>query len=246
MRTVSADPFLPDSEQEASDYLDRLFDLQVQGLVARVANTGLHRLVLGVSGGLDSTLALLVAILLVLNYTPLGYLQIGPLSASLLTVPVAIGAMTMNPMAGAILGGVFGATSFIQAVEGKSAMGAALFQVSPAGTFVVCFVARVLMGLCTALIFNALRKAMPKNEKLACFLGGLSAPVLNTVFFMGFLVLIFYNCDYVQNLANTLGAQNAFMFIVLLVGVQAIFEWVLCCVVAGAVSLPVRKYLKMN
>ena len=166
-------------------------------------------------------LALLVAILLVLNYTPLGYLQIGPLSASLLTVPVAIGAMTMNPMAGAILGGVFGATSFIQAVEGKSAMGAALFQVSPAGTFVVCFVARVLMG-------------------------GLSAPVLNTVFFMGFLVLIFYNCDYVQNLANTLGAQNAFMFIVLLVGVQAIFEWVLCCVVAGAVSLPVRKYLKMN
>ena len=171
-------------------------------------------------------LALLVAILLVLNYTPLGYLQIGPLSASLLTVPVAIGAMTMNPMAGAILGGVFGATSFIQAVEGKSAMGAALFQVSPAGTFVVCFVARVLMGLCTALIFNALRKAMPKNEKLACFLGGLSAPVLNTVFFMGFLVLIFYNCDYVQNLANTLGAQNAFMFIVLLVGVQAIFEWV--------------------
>ena len=183
-------------------------------------------------------LALLVAILLVLNYTPLGYLQIGPLSASLLTVPVAIGAMTMNPMAGAILGGVFGATSFIQAVEGKSAMGAALFQ--------VCFVARVLMGLCTALIFNALRKAMPKNEKLACFLGGLSAPVLNTVFFMGFLVLIFYNCEYVQNLANTLGAQNAFMFIVLLVGVQAIFEWVICCVVAGAVSLPVRKYLKMN
>ena len=73
-------------------------------------------------------LALLVAILLVLNYTPLGYLQIGPLSASLLTVPVAIGAMTMNPMAGAILGGVFGATSFIQAVEGKSAMGAALFR----------------------------------------------------------------------------------------------------------------------
>ena len=33
-------------------------------------------------------LALLAAILLVMNYTPLGYLQIGPLSASLLTVPV--------------------------------------------------------------------------------------------------------------------------------------------------------------
>ena len=42
-------------------------------------------------------LALLVAVLLVMNYTPLGYLQIGPLSASLLTVPVAIGAMTIFP-----------------------------------------------------------------------------------------------------------------------------------------------------
>ena len=98
----------------------------------------------------------------------------------------------------------------------------------------------------TELYFNALRKAMPKKEKLCCFLGGLAAPVLNTAFFMGFLVLIFYNCEYVQNLAGTLGATNAFMFIVLLVGVQAIFEWVICCLVAGAVSLPVRKYLKMN
>ena len=34
-------------------------------------------------------LALLAAILLVMNYTPVGYLQLGPLSASLLTVPVS-------------------------------------------------------------------------------------------------------------------------------------------------------------
>ena len=166
-------------------------------------------------------LALLAAILLVMNYTPLGYLQLGPLSASLLTVPVAIGAMTMGPLAGAILGGIFGATSFIQMVEGKSAMGAAL-------------------------IFNALRKAMPKKEKLCCVIGAICTPVLNTVFFMGFLVLFFYNCDYVQNLAQTLGATNAFMFIVLLVGVQAVIEWLICGVVASAVTLPVRKYLKLN
>ena len=108
-------------------------------------------------------LALLAAILLVMNYTPLGYLQLVPLSASLLTVPVAIGAMTMGPLAGAILGGIFGATSFIQMVEGKSAMGAALFSVNPFGAFVVSFVARVLEGLCAALIFNALRTMSPAS-----------------------------------------------------------------------------------
>lgn len=192
-------------------------------------------------------LALLVAILLVMNYTPLlGYVQFGPISASLLTVPVAIGAMTMGPLAGAILGGVFGATSFIQMVEGKSQMGTQLFSVNPFGAFVVSFVARVLMGLCAALIFNALRKAMPKKEKLCCVIGAICTPVLNTVFFMGFLVLFFYNCDYVQNLAQTLDATNAFMFIVLLVGVQAVIEWLICGVVASAVTVPVRKYLKLN
>jgi len=131
-------------------------------------------------------------------------------------------------------------------VEGKSAMGAALFSVNPFGAFVVSFVARVLEGLCAALIFNALRKAMPKKEKLCCVIGAICTPVLNTVFFMGFLVLFFYNCDYVQNLAQTLGATNAFMFIVLLVGVQAVIEWLICGVVASAVTLPVRKYLKLN
>lgn len=78
-------------------------------------------------------LALLVAVLLVMNYTPLGYLQVGPLSMSLLTIPVAIGAMTLGPVAGAILGGVFGTTSFVSALRTPSVMSAAMLQASPGG-----------------------------------------------------------------------------------------------------------------
>ena len=81
-------------------------------------------------------LALLVAVLLVMNYTPLGYLQVGPLSMSLLTIPVAIGAMTLGPVAGAILGGVFGTTSFVSALRTPSVMSAAMLQASPVGTFI--------------------------------------------------------------------------------------------------------------
>lgn len=60
LREIRKDPFLPLDEAQANHYLQTLFELQVQSLVSRVANTGLHHLVLGVSGGLDSTLALLV------------------------------------------------------------------------------------------------------------------------------------------------------------------------------------------
>ena len=191
-------------------------------------------------------LALLAALLLVMNFTPLGYLQVGPLSMSLMSIPVAIGAMLMGPVDGAILGGVFGATSFLQAVQGTSAMGAALFAYSPVGSFVVCFVARVLVGLCCGLVYQGMRKVLPGKEKVCAAVGGFSAAFLNTVFFMGFLVLLFYGSPYVQGLVEALGVSNPLAFVVAVVGVQAIVEWATCCVVAAAVMVPLRKYLKMN
>ena len=191
-------------------------------------------------------LALLAALLLVMNFTPLGYLQVGPLSMSLMSIPVAIGAMLMGPVDGAILGGVFGATSFLQAVQGTSAMGAALFAYSPVGSFVVCFVARVLVGLCCGLVYQGMRKILPGKEKVCAAVGGFSAAFLNTVFFMGFLVLLFYGSPYVQGIVEALGVSNPLAFVVAVVGVQAIVEWAACCVVAAAVTVPLRKYLKMN
>lgn len=191
-------------------------------------------------------LALLAALLLVMNFTPLGYLQVGPLSMSLMSIPVAIGAMLMGPVDGAILGGVFGATSFLQAVQGTSAMGAALFAYSPVGSFVVCFVARVLVGLCCGLVYQGMRKILPGKEKVCAAVGGFSAAFLNTAFFMGFLVLLFYGSPYVQGLVEALGVSNPLAFVVAVVGVQAIVEWAACCVVAAAVTVPLRKYLKMN
>lgn len=191
-------------------------------------------------------LALLAALLLVMNFTPLGYLQVGPLSMSLMSIPVAIGAMLMGPVDGAILGGVFGATSFLQAVQGTSAMGAALFAYSPVGSFVVCFVARVLVGLCCGLVYQGMRKILPGKEKVCAAVGGFSAAFLNTVFFMGFLVLLFYGSPYVQGLVEALGVSNPLTFVAAVVGVQAIVEWAACCVVAAAVTVPLRKYLKLN
>ena len=76
-------------------------------------------------------LALLVAIELVMKAVGLGSVPVGPLYMSFLTLPIAVGAITMGPVAGAVLGGVFGAVSFYDAITGASAMTGALFQVSP-------------------------------------------------------------------------------------------------------------------
>ena len=53
-------------------------------------------------------LAVLIAIELLLEVTGLGYLKTGPLEFTLMLVPVIVGAIVLGPLAGAILGGVFG------------------------------------------------------------------------------------------------------------------------------------------
>lgn len=60
LRRVERNPFLPADFSEAQDYLEELFRMQAEALAARMEKTGLQYLVLGVSGGVDSTLAILV------------------------------------------------------------------------------------------------------------------------------------------------------------------------------------------
>ena len=102
-------------------------------------------------------LAVLIAIMLILAFTPLGYLRIGPLAISLMTIPVVIGAMILGPAGGAVLGLVFGLTSFYQCFAGDP-FGAALVAMNPFFTFLVCIPTRTLMGWLSGVIFKALWK----------------------------------------------------------------------------------------
>ena len=60
LRPVSKNPFLPADANEAVATLKNLFDLQVTALFNKLGGSPLRKIVIGVSGGLDSTLALLV------------------------------------------------------------------------------------------------------------------------------------------------------------------------------------------
>ena len=83
-------------------------------------------------------LGLMAAVLLLMAYTPLGYLNIGPLAISFNVIPVAISAVVLGPTGGAIAGAIFGLTSFGQCIGlgGTSAMGAMLFSINPILAFI--------------------------------------------------------------------------------------------------------------
>lgn len=69
LRTVNPHPFIPTSSDMFAS-CDEIFSIQVCGLAKRLVHTHATRVVLGISGGLDSTLALLVC---VKTFDKLGY-----------------------------------------------------------------------------------------------------------------------------------------------------------------------------
>lgn len=180
-------------------------------------------------------LALLIAIELVMRAIGLGAVPVGPLNMSFLTLPIAMGAILCGPLEGMVMGAIFGILSLTDAISGRSAMTGAFFAISPVHTVILCVGMRLLMGLCCGYVYSLCRKADHKGT-WSYFVGAVSAPLLNTLFFMGYIVLVFYRCDFVQNLVTKLGAANPLMFVVLLVGVQGLAEAAACGILGGILA----------
>ena len=183
-------------------------------------------------------LGLMAGILFLMAYTPLGYLNIGPLAVTFNVIPVAICAVVLGPTGGAVAGAVFGLTSFLQAmgIGGTSALGAALFQINPFLSAVQCFVPRILDGLLIGFIYRGMRKKT--NVYASCAVTGFFSAFLNTLFFMTALVVMFGNTEVIQNL---MGGRNVIIGCCMMVGVNAISEMVSSTIITAAVGTALSK-----
>lgn len=182
-------------------------------------------------------MALLVAIILLMAFTPIGYIKTAGLEITLIVIPVAVGAVTLGPAAGAILGGVFGITSFIQCF-GMSAFGTLILGVNPVFTFLVCVPTRILDGWLTGLIYKGLKKTkIPSAGSVT--LASLCCPLLNTTFFMGTLVTLFAG-----TMREQFGMTKVIPFIAAFVGVNGVVEAIVCFVIGTAVSMALKKALR--
>ncbi|HEY8389720.1 MAG TPA: NAD(+) synthase, partial [Clostridia bacterium] len=61
-REISQNPFIPKDQAEISKRCETILNIQAYGLVTRLQATGIKKVIIGLSGGLDSTLALIVSI----------------------------------------------------------------------------------------------------------------------------------------------------------------------------------------
>ncbi len=188
-------------------------------------------------------LAVLIAIMLIFAFTPLGYLKIGVIEITFMVFPVAIGTIVLGPAAGALLGAVFGVTSFIQCF-GMSWFGTLLFGLNPYLTFVMCLVPRILCGWLSGLIYRALKK-LDRTQVVSYFLAALSTALLNTIFFILCVILFFWkNPVFIENMAGIgLNVDSLWLFFIGFVGLNGLVEAIVNLVIGGAAAKAVNKFV---
>ena len=182
--------------------------------------------------------AVLAAIVVLMAFTPIGYLRLGAVEMTFIMIPVAVGAISLGEKSGAFLGLVFGISSFIQCF-GMSPFGAALLQINPIFTFIMCLVPRVLMGYLCGIIYKALCKV---KKGVAVVVASFSAPVINTALFVASLILLFGKTDYIMGMRA--GTENIWAFLIAFVGLNGLLEIIGTTIVSPPVALAVQKAVK--
>lgn len=195
---------------------------------------------------LDLTvMGVLVAVIFLLTYMPL---KVGAIEMTLRMIPVVLGGILLGPVQGAILGGFFGLTSFFECFGflgmPLSAFGSFMAGLDPVLTAVMCFVPRIIMGFCAAMIFRAFKT----KSVVAHGAANLSGALLNTVLFTGLLLVLFWgNPAFTEKMQSWgLDTSNVGIFVVAFVGLNGLIEALVCVFLGTAVSKGVSKAVKMG
>lgn len=166
---------------------------------------------------------MLSAVSIVLGMTPLGFIPIPPVKATIMHVPVIIGAIVDGPITGVIVGLVFGLFSIFQAVTSPTPV--SFVFLNP----LISILPRILIGLATYYVFKKLPiKKMSVRAGIAAVCGTL----VNTLGVLSMIYVI-----YLQSYAAALGiSAEAAKAAIVTVGVtQGIPE----AIISAAITIPV-------
>ena len=190
--------------------------------------------------------ALFGAIIVILAFTPfLGYIPLGFTRATIIHIPVIIGSLLMGPKKGAVLGFVFGVTSFINNTMNPTVTS---FVFTPfyslgefsggIGSLIICFVPRILVGVVPHYVYRGV-KSLTKSEKVSStglILAGMSGALVNTLLVMN-MIFVFFRDAYAK--ANGVAESAVYTFILSIIGINGVPE----AIVAAIFTLCIGKIL---
>lgn len=143
------------------------------------------------------SVALMVAIVIVLANTPLGMIQLPIIKATTVHIPVILGAILLGPGAGAILGAVFGICSLVSNTMAPTLLS---FAFSPflsttgiPGALKAIWISvgcRILIGVVAGWLWVLFTK-IKLNQFIALPIVGFVGSMVNTVTVMGSIYFLF-------------------------------------------------------
>lgn len=143
-----------------------------------------------------TSVALMAAIVILLANTPLGMIQLPIIKATTVHIPVIVGAILLGPLAGAVLGGVFGVCSLISNTMAPTLLS---FAFSPfmsmagfPGAIKAVWISigcRIMIGVIAGW-FWILMKKLKVNHLIALPVTGFVGSMVNTVFVMGSIYIL--------------------------------------------------------
>lgn len=191
-------------------------------------------------------LGILTAIELLVCFTPLGSLPIGPIVATLSHIPVILTGVTLGAGAGAYMGAVFGLSSFIVNTMTPTVTSFvftpfySLGEISGNGwSLVLCFVPRILLGVAAGLLFRVI-SAHDKHRIAAYAVSAVAASLLHTVLVLGGLY-VFFGRAYAQAVGQAYDALLGLIGTVVLT--NGVPEAVIAAVVAVAAGKALDRFL---
>ena len=181
--------------------------------------------------------SIMAAVIVVLTVLA-NFIRFGPFSISLVLCPIIVGAALHGPIAGAMLGAIFGFVVIITGIfgwDGGTVM--LLMSANPLGVIVICMVKGFLAGYLAGLVYRLFEK---KSTKLAVVISGITAPVVNTGTFV-LLMLVFYK----DILASWAGGSDMLTYIITgLCGINFLIELIVNLVLAAAVTSLIKYFKK--
>ena len=184
--------------------------------------------------------ALMAAIVILLAFTPIGMIQLPIIKATTVHIPVIIGAILFGPMAGAILGGVFGVCSMISNTMTPSLLS---FAFSPflsttgiVGAVKALWISvgcRVLIGVVSGWLWIFLKK-VKVNRYVALAVTGFVGAMTNTITVMGSIFLLLMKEYAVAR--EVAGAREVFGLIMVTVVSSGIPEAVAALILVGVIG----------
>lgn len=143
-----------------------------------------------------TSVALMAAIVIILANTPFGMIQLPVIKATTVHIPVILGAILLGPMAGAILGGVFGICSMISNTMAPTLLSFAfspfMSMTGAAGALKAVWISvgcRIMIGIVAGWLWVFFKKCN-LNQLVALAVTGFVGSMTNTTFVMGSIYIL--------------------------------------------------------